>query len=121
MNKGGESQKRQLEEALLSSGWRIAEREPITAEWWVDEIWTIESVWRPVGFTLFLSFLVDLVYSGTRRSGEKISAITCSSIRPRTRADMMGGPLIFLRPAWEKNLPEFLAKLKELRDQATQQ
>lgn len=114
-----ESQKKQLEAALLSSGWRIAEREPITAEWWVDEIWTIESVWRPVGFTLFLTFLVELVYSGTRRAREKVSAISCSSVRPRTYADMMAGPRIFLRPSWEKNLPEFLAKLKEIRDQAT--
>jgi hypothetical protein len=51
---GMDSQKRQLEDALTVSGWRIADREPILSEWWADEIWTIESVWRPVGFTLFL-------------------------------------------------------------------
>ena len=113
------SQKRQLEAALLSSGWRIAERESITSESWIDEIWTIESVWRPVGFTLVLTFIVEPVYSGIRPSGEKALAISCSSIRPRTYGEAMGGPLIFLRPSWEKNLPEFLLELKELRDQAT--
>ena len=113
-----ESQKRQLEEAIVSHGWRVAEREVIITEWWADEIWTIESVWTPVGFRLFLTFLVD-PQSGQRRPGEDVYAVSCSSIRPQTRADAVADPLIFVRPSWEKNLPEFLANVKEIRDRAT--
>ena len=113
-----ESQKRQLEAAILEEGWRVAERDAITTEWWVDEIWTIESVWRPVGLKLFLTFLVD-PQSGPRRPGEDIMAVSCSSIRPQNRADAASGPTIYLRPAWEKNLPEFLLNIKEIRDRET--
>ena len=113
-----ESQKLQLEAALLSNGWRIEDREAITSEWWADEIWTIEAVWRPVGFKLFLTFLVDLMQSGPRRPGEEVSSISCSLIRPRSRAEATDGPLINLRPSWEKNLPDFLSNLNEIRDRA---
>ena len=114
-----ESQKRQLEAAIVSDGWRIAEREAFTTEWWVDEIWTIESVWRPVGFKLFLAFLVDPMESGPRRPGKDAWAASCSSVCPQTRAEATSGPQIFLRPSWEKNLPEFLSNVKEIRDRAT--
>ena len=90
---------------------------PISSEWWADEIWAIESVWSPVGFTLFLTFLVDLMQSGSRRPGEAVSAISCSPSHPRTREEATGGPLIFLRPSWEKSLPEFLRGIKEMRDE----
>ena len=113
-----ESQKRQLEAAILENGWRVAKREAITTEWWADEIWTIESVWRPVGFKVFLTFLVDPAYSGLGRPGEGVLAISCSSIRPESRADAAAGPTIYLRPSWEKNLPEFLSNIKEIRDNA---
>ena len=113
-----ESQKRQLEAAILEVGWRVAERDVIITEWWADEIWTIESVWRPVGFKVFLTFLVDPMHSGSRRTGEGVSAISCSSIRPQSRADAAVGPTIYLRPSWEKNLPEFLLNIQEIRDNA---
>lgn len=116
-----ESQKRQLEAELLSNGWRVVEREAITSEWWADEIWTIEAVWRPEGFQLFLTFLVDQMQSGTRRPGEEVSSISCSALRPQTRAEATSGPLIFLRPSWEKNLPDFLTRLNEIRDRACQE
>src|SRR5688572_14841602 len=111
-----ESQKKQLEDALQQSGWRIAEREQISSDWWADEIWTIESTWSPMGRTLFLTFLVDLMQSGTRRPGENVTAIGCSVTRPRHREEAAGEPLIYLRPSWEKNLPGFVSRLKELRD-----
>src|SRR5262249_9212522 len=111
-----ETQKRQLEEALGVSGWRVAQRESISTEWWADEIWIVESVWRPVGFTLFLTFLVDLMQSGSRRPGEAVSAIACSMSRPRTRQEADSGPLIYLRPSWEQNLPGFVSSLREIRD-----
>lgn len=113
-----ESQKRQLEAGLLSSGWRIAECESTTSDWWADEIWTIESTWRPVGFTLFLTFLVD-PQSDLQRTRKDVWAISCSSIRPQTHGDAMSDVKICIRPSWEKNLPDFLSTLKELRDVAT--
>lgn len=116
-----ESQKRQLEAELLSNGWRVVESEAITSEWWADEIWTIEAVWRPVGFQLFLTFLVDQMQSGARHPGEEVSSISCSTFRPQSRADATGGPLIFLRPSWEKNLPDFLASLNAIRDRASEE
>jgi len=111
-----ESQKKQLEDALKQSGWRITERAQISSDWWADEIWTIESTWSPVGLTLFLTFLVDLMQSGTRQPGEDVVAIGCSVRRPRYREDAAGEPLIYLRPSWEKYLPGFVSRLKEIRD-----
>jgi hypothetical protein len=111
-----ESQKKQLEEGLTLGGWRIVDREPISSEWWADEIWAIESVWRPVGFTLFLTFLVDLMQSGSRRPGEAVAAVSCSPGHPRTREEATDGPMIYLRPSWGQNLPGFLDSLKEIRD-----
>ena len=111
-----ESQKRQLEEGVTLSGWRIVDRVQISSEWWADEIWTIDSVWHPAGFRLFLTFLVDLMQSGPRRPGEDVSEVSCSSSYRGTREEATGGPTIYLRPSWEKNLPGFLCSLKEIRD-----
>ena len=114
-----ESQKRQLETALLSSGWRIAERETGTSDWWAEEIWTIESTWRPVGFTLFLTFLVD-PQSDLQKVRKDVWAISCSSTRPQSHGDAMQAVKICIRPSWEKNFPGFVSNLKETRDRATQ-
>ena len=44
--------------------------------------------------------------------------VSCSSIRPRSRSGIAGEPTIYLRPSWEKNLPNFLSNLAEFRDRA---
>lgn len=52
------SQQLLLMDQLRSNGWQIA---AVTRDlpWWADEVWTLESVWRPVGLQAFLAFKVD--------------------------------------------------------------
>jgi hypothetical protein len=62
-----ETQQRQLEELVVRDGWTIVARELSSAEWWLDEVWILESTWTPAGVRVFLSFLVDPQAPGERR------------------------------------------------------
>jgi len=48
-----------LRDAIKSSGWQINLVEPKSEDWWAWQIWRLESVWSPVGFTLFATFQLD--------------------------------------------------------------
>jgi hypothetical protein len=56
---GIESQQKLLAEALEADGWKIIDRARNLADWARYEVWTIESLWRPVGLRAFGSFLID--------------------------------------------------------------
>jgi hypothetical protein len=43
---------------LAEHGWDVTSRDR-DVEWWAQEIWTVESVWAPHGFTVFLTWLID--------------------------------------------------------------
>jgi hypothetical protein len=33
----------QIEESVADQGWRVVDKDPDPSEWWLDELWTIES------------------------------------------------------------------------------
>jgi len=110
------SQKLQLEEELVRNGWKLVSRKLDDFDWWADEQWVIESRWSPRGFRLFLTFLVDPQYEGSRPKGAGVWAIMASEDPPTDH--LIDGPSASLRPGWEKELPGFLVGLGDLRDQA---
>src|SRR5262245_65806922 len=107
-----ESQQRDLEERLSGSGWRVVNRER-QPDWWLDELWLVESDWRPRGLRLWISFLVDPAHSGERRKGEDVWAVALTVDRPSER--LGAEPVYVLRRHWAESLTEILASADRLR------
>ena len=108
------TQQEQLEVGLSASGWEIVGREKSNLDWWADEIWKIESIWSPVGFTIYLTFLVDPQQSRVRKKGEDVWAIGASINRPKEREDGVEA-LVPLRPKWGKRLHVFILEVNNMR------
>ena len=104
----------ELVEALSRQGWRVVERERDDLEWWADEIWTVESEWRPRGFSVYLTWLVDPMYDGDRQPGQAVWAVGTSVQRPKDRSEAEGKPILGLNH-WPRALAEFLEGLSRLR------
>lgn len=108
------TQARQLEESLLEEGWRIIEREN-SSDWWAEELWTIESMWSPVGQRLWITFLVDPLHEGVRNRGEHVWAVGVTPSKPGHAADV--NQIVQIRPGWSSHLEELLGYIRRLRDQ----
>jgi len=108
-----ESQQSDLEQRLSGNGWRVVsrEREP---DWWLDELWSVESDWRPHGLRLWISFLVDPAHSAERRKGEGVWAVSVTVDRPTER--QAAEPTYVIRRHWPESLNEILATAHRLRD-----
>jgi hypothetical protein len=48
-----------LRAALEAEGWEVERAEPAPDAWWMNELWRIRSRWRPVGATLYVTFIGD--------------------------------------------------------------
>ena len=110
------SQKRQVEELLDHAGWRIVLRDLSPDQWWLDELWVLESNWSPQDATAYVSFLVDPQGPGPgeRRHGEHVWAVAVTRDRPRERLE--AEPVVSLRRRWEtRNLPELRKFIDMLR------
>src|SRR5688500_9571812 len=94
------SQKRQIASALERAGWRVAVRESPTEQWWLDELWELESEWSPRGVTAFVSFLVDPAVVSDRKPGKHVWAVALTRERPVDR--LAARPAVPLGPRWEK-------------------
>ena len=91
------AQRDEIEGMLSAEGWHVAER-TVAPEWWLDELWTLESAWSPVGDKAFVSFLVDGAAPAERKRGEHVWAVVVG----RTAASQWTGPgAIPLGPNWE--------------------
>jgi hypothetical protein len=109
------TQQVQLEEILAQEGWRIVNREAPCSDWWLDEVWTLESVWSPSGRRAYVSFLVDPQASGHRRQGEHVWAVSVG----QRRATSWNDEAVPLRPHWERvRRDEVIARLRRLRQEA---
>ena len=111
-----ESQQRDLEQRLSGDGWRVVTREQ-EPDWWLDELWLVESDWRPQGRRLWTSFLVDPAHSG--RASQRRRRVGSSSdgrIRPTER--QAAEPAYVIRRHWSESLNEILATAHRLRDHA---
>ena len=109
------SQKRQIESALERAGWRVVLRESPTDQWWLDELWQLESEWSPRGATAFVSFLVDPAIVSERKPGEHVWAVGVTRERP---LDWRMERSVALRPRWEKRkFEELLTLIAALREE----
>jgi hypothetical protein len=100
-------------EMLSEQGWHLVRRE-VGQIWYRDEVWTIESVWRPVGERAYLSFIVDPQAPTDRTQGEDVWAVAISLERPYQHP--VGAVQVPIRPGWERvHRAEFLEAIKKLR------
>lgn len=111
-------QQGQIEGLLRDRGWRVVNRTTLTASRWLDEIWTIESEWSPVGQRAFISFVVDRhVATLSRQRGQFVSSVAVSGQEP---LDSSFGSEVYLRPQWKKvGLPAVAALLEALRSKGS--
>jgi len=100
---------------LSEHGWRVAGREREDLDWWADEIWTLESEWAPLGFTVYLTWLIDPQWDDQRQPGQAVWAVGTCLNRPAGRSEAEGSPLMSINH-WPREVPEFLVGLAALRD-----
>ena len=113
------AQQDQVEALLPDEGWRLVTREE-ASEWWLDELWILESSWSPVGVRAVLSFLVDPQAPIERRQGEHVWAVAVMTHRPSQQRDAT--PVVPIRPRWEKNSrDELMALLRGIREAHTKE
>jgi hypothetical protein len=107
----GDPDKTTLQAELERSGWRVQRR--AGDEWWAQESWELSSAWRPVGATIFLTFLVD-PQSETTTSVGSVWAVSVSSSLPDDRMDAWRTE-IRTSPRWPERLKEIVAAANSLR------
>ncbi len=107
------TQRNEIEAALSETGWRLAERQTPN-EWWVDELWKLESVWRPQGRRAYLIFLVDPQWDEPRRFGEAVWAIAVAKTQPEDLRDLDSDQTVPIRPRWERKHEALWALLRQL-------
>ncbi len=109
------TQRNEIEAALPETGWRLAERR-IPDQWWIDELWRLESVWSPQGWRAYIIFLVDPQWDKPRRFGEAVWAVAVSKTQPEDRMDLDDGETVPIRPRWERDRDALWALLRRLHE-----
>jgi hypothetical protein len=104
----------ELLKRLSVQGWHLFAIESSNLDWWVSEVWVIESEWSPKGFYLYLAFLVDPM------NDSQVWSLAVLSNYPSDIAAISERPLFRLRNVWEKELPDLLKEIAALRSQAAE-
>jgi hypothetical protein len=74
---------------LVNEGWELHRRDD-HSDWWADEHWKIKSVVQNWGLKVFIHFLVDPQYEGTKKSSA-VWAISATHSMPRDRIEAEQG------------------------------
>ena len=109
------TQRNQILAALPETGWGLADRQT-PEDWWIDELWRLESVWSPRGRVAYLLFLVDPQWDGPRRFGEGVWAVACSKTLPNDRESAESGAVVQIRPRWERDRESLWPHLRRLHE-----
>jgi hypothetical protein len=120
------SQQVLLNKELDANGWQLTARTR-DVPWWVEEVWTVESVWRPVGLQAFLTFEVDpMEHSGLqiagqanrpRRRGPNLWGVNCTRTWPEDATE--GDRIVNVGwKHWDKEMPKLIQSLSRFRDEA---
>ena len=109
------TQRNEIEADLPETGWRLAERR-IPGEWWVDELWTLESVWSPQGRRAYMVFLVDPQWDKPRRFGEAVWAVAVAKTQPENPMDLASNRTVPIRPRWERDRDGLWPLLRQLHE-----
>jgi hypothetical protein len=122
------TQRNRLFESLPGYGWEVITvedhpRGSTDSDWFIDELWEVESVWTPKGLKVWIIFLVDPQTPNLteRKKGQGVWAVKASLRKPPD--SRMGDAEIYLslNPGWERRLPEFFSRLSDLRMQGMEE
>lgn len=105
-----EFQKQIIFEKLTENGWKVTKLEKYELDWWASEMWLLESIWSPIGKTAFVTFLLE---------PENMSYVWFIMASDEKPLNQFGNFTLSLK-GWEKELPEFMKFLSDIRNQQNQ-
>jgi hypothetical protein len=120
------TQRNKIFELLPQYGWEVINveenlRGSTTLDWFIDELWEVESVWTPKGLKVWITFEVDPMAPnlGERKKGQGVWAVRAGLRKPTGWGTENEEVSLTLNPGWEKRLPEFFSELSDLRHEVT--
>jgi hypothetical protein len=118
------TQRNRIFELVPEYGWEVINveeslRGSTLLDWFIDELWEVESVWTPKRLKVWITFVVDPMAPnlGERKKGQGVWAVKTGLQKPTgwwIEDDEVG---LTLNSGWEKRLSEFFNGLSELRKQ----
>ncbi|HKQ73219.1 MAG TPA: hypothetical protein VJ810_05785 [Blastocatellia bacterium] len=122
------TQRNKLFELLPQYGWEVINiedqlRGSIGRDWFVDELWEVESIWTPKGLKVWIIFLIDPQTPNLRErvKGQGVWAVKAGLRKPPESRIGDAEVYLSLNVGWEKRLPEFFSHLADLRKQGLEQ
>jgi hypothetical protein len=114
------TQKNQLLKLIEQQGWQqlsIEGEEQLwsTAEWFIAELWELQSVWTPKGFRVFISFVIDPQNDYFAKRWQSVWAVKATLQRPTTWGFDENEVGLVLGRGWQAGLPTFIRELNGLR------
>jgi hypothetical protein len=116
------TQRNRIFELLPQYGWEVKNvedhlRNPTGLDWFIDELWEVESVWSPNGLRIWVTFVVDpqTSKSDDRKKGEDVWAVKAGLRKPLNDEIEDDDVYLSLNGGWENRLPEFFSRLSDLR------
>lgn len=116
------TQRKKLLEMLPRHGWKVVTaddelRSSTASDWFVDELWEVESAWSPRGLKLWVTFVVDPQTPNLpeRKKAQGVYAVKAARRKPTgwgIEADEAG---LYLNSGWEDRLPKFFDQLSAFR------
>jgi hypothetical protein len=120
------TQRSRILELLPRYGWEVTTvedhlRGSTAVDWFIDELWEVESIWSPNGLKVWISFVVDPMAPFPRKKGQGVWAVKAGLRKPTGRGIADDEVGLILNAGWENRLPEFFSRLADLRNQDTEQ
>jgi hypothetical protein len=108
------AQQTDLAKRLERDGWVVVDRQR-GADWWADEVWSIQSTWHPRGYRLWITFLIDPMHDGPRAPGEHVWAVGVTESQPMGPEEVTP-TAVPIRHGWLSHLETLTAQISGLRD-----
>jgi len=115
------AQRNKLIELLPRFGWAVINVEDqlrgwTDPDWFIDELWEVESAWAPKRLKVWITFLVDPQTPNLieRKKGQGVWAVKAGLRKPPESRIGDAEVYLSLNSDWEKRLPEFLSRLSGL-------
>jgi len=116
------TQRDKLLELMPRHGWEVLSvdaelRHSTASDWFVDELWEVESMWSPRGVKLWVTFVVDPLTPNLseRKKGQGIYVVKAARQKPTGWAIENDEAGLYLNSGWEDRLPEFFDQISALR------
>jgi hypothetical protein len=122
------TQRNRIFELLPQYGWEVINveehlRGSTAQDWFIDELWEVESVWTPKGLKVWITFVVDPMAPSLneRKKGQGVWAVKAGLQKPTSWGTEDDEVTLTLNAGWEKRLPEFFSGLSDLRKRGMEQ